>query len=136
MLPFRGVCFSFVCPRSSYLKRSDAGEDCPLGSMTVVNCLPKAVLVDLPAIRLQVLLDLCLEGLLENLLSSAAGSLNQQRFYLLDPRGNRAVRGILLVGHTSFLQMVLSLSEGYAPFLSFPQSTNFYSTLSRCTIRN
>jgi hypothetical protein len=41
---------------------------------------------------------------------------------------NRAIRGTLTVGHTSLLQMIWLLSEGYAPFLSFLQSTKFYST--------
>ena len=120
--------FSLVYAWSGYLKRSYAGENRALWSMTVADDLAMTVLVKLLSIRLQVRLDLCFESLLENPLSSASGSLNQHRFHLLHACRDRAVWGTLAVGHTSLLQMICLLSEGYAPFLSFLQSTKIYST--------
>jgi len=97
--------------------------------MAVADYLKMTVLVELLSIRLQVRLDLCFESLLENPLSSASGGLNQHRFDLLDACRDRALRGTSTVGHISLLQMIWLLSEGYAPFLSFLQSTKIHSTL-------
>ena len=50
------------------------------------------------SIRLAVRLDLCFERLLANLLSSAPGGFNQQRFHLFDACRNRAIRDSFAVG--------------------------------------